>query len=115
AMTTTAARSTFTVLDALRDPALFGGHPAFRNLDSWRAWLVFLAAAYGLGLAPEEEEIFKKHTGRSTYTPPPGGWKEVVAVVGRQSGKTRVAALLASFEAALATPEEDGTAIYCVP
>jgi hypothetical protein len=102
------------IVDALRAPLLFGGHPAFRDLATWSAWVVFLRACYGLPLEPGELEIFKRHTGRPTYDPPAGGWREVVAIVGRQSGKSRVAALLASFEAALAEPLPDRTATYAL-
>jgi phage terminase large subunit-like protein len=35
----------------------------------------------------------------------PGGYRETVAIVGRQSGKTRVAAMVAVFEAITATEE----------
>ena len=34
----------FSILDAIRDQRLFG--PAFRDLSTWRAWLVFLAGAW---------------------------------------------------------------------
>ena len=37
-----------TIVDALEDRALFGGLPAFRDLTSWRPWLAFLKAVYGL-------------------------------------------------------------------
>jgi hypothetical protein len=45
------------------------------------------------------------HTGRTTCDPPPGGYPEVCCIVGRQSGKTRVAATIAAFEAVLAERE----------
>lgn len=104
-----------TIAEALRDPKLFGEQPVFRDLSSWRAWLVFLKALYGLPLEAEEVASFQKHTGREAYAPPPGGWKEVVAIVGRQSGKTRVASLIASYEAALAPSlGGDRTATYAL-
>lgn len=97
-----------SILDALHDRQLFGASPAFHDLSTWRPWLVFLSAAYGLQLDAEDEALFKRCTGRTSYAPPPGGWPEVVCIVGRQAGKTRVAALLAAFEAALAEPCRDG-------
>ena len=103
-----------TIIEALEDKALLGGLPAFTDLTSWRRWLVFLRAVYGLPLDPDEEAIFRHHTGQSTYSPPPGGWREVVAVVGRQSGKTRIAAAVAAFEAMLTPPEADGTETYAL-
>lgn len=85
------------ILEALREPALLGGLPAFRDLATWRAWLVFLKAIYGLPMDAAELETFRKHTGRTS--PHPGGYPEAVAVVGVQSGKTRIAGALESFEA----------------
>ena len=52
-----------TIIDALRDPSLIGGLPAFRDLSTWRRWLVFLCALYGLpfsALRAEDE-------GRETF------------------------------------------------
>lgn len=101
-----------TIIDALRDPRLFGALPAFRDLTSWRAWLVFLRALYGLPLDAKDADTFRRHTGRSNYDPPAGGWREVACVVGRQSGKTRIAATVAAFEAILSAPEPDATELY---
>src|SRR5689334_14903229 len=44
--------------------------------------------------------IFRKFTGRNT--PRPGGYAETLAITGRQSGKTQIAALVGVFEAAMA-------------
>jgi hypothetical protein len=96
------------ILDAIRDVNLLGASPALRDLDSWRPWLTFLGAVYGLPLGPEGEALFRKATGRSVYAPPAGGFREVVAIVGRQAGKTRVAALVVAFEAAFAERSNDG-------
>ena len=104
----------FSIIDALEDVNLFGGLAGFRDLSTWRAWLVFLKAAYGLPLDADEVETFKRHTGRSRYDPPPGGYPEVACLVGRQSGKTRIAALIAAFEAVLAEREPAPTEIYAV-
>ena len=101
-----------TIIEALQSQSLLGGLPTFRDLTTWRAWLVFLRAAYGLSLDADETRVFCEHTGRASYDPPAAGWPEVVAVVGRQSGKTRVAATLAAFEAMTAVPEPDGTELY---
>jgi hypothetical protein len=109
------------IIEALLNRALFGALPAFRNLVSWRRWLVFLAAVYGLpfatlrdvGIAEAEAlELFRQHTGRSRYAPPAGGYTESAAIVGRQSGKTRIAGTVVDFEGLTATPEPDGTEVY---
>jgi hypothetical protein len=107
----------------LADEQLFGGLPAFNDLRPWRTWLVFLTAVYGLplsdllpfGLSEDEAlAIFVKHTGRTSYAPPLGGYAESVAVVGRQGGKDRIGSAIQAYEAMIATPEADGTDLYSV-
>ena len=101
-----------TILEALADPQLFGGLHVFRNLNSWRTWLVFLAAFYGLPLSDLQpfgltEDValatFRKHTGRTTYSPPAGGYREAAAIVGRQAGKDRIGSVVQAFEAITAS------------
>jgi hypothetical protein len=82
------------IIDKLLDPQLFGGMEAFRDLTSWARWIVFLKALYGLPLDEVELVAFLHHTGRTRYTPPPGGFPEAVAIVGVQSGKSTIAGLL---------------------
>ena len=98
------------ILEAIADRSLLGASPALHDLSTWRPWLTFLAAVYGLPLDAEGEALFRKCTGRSTYNPPPGGWPEVVCIVGRQAGKTRAASLLVAYEAAFAADTHDGEA-----
>jgi hypothetical protein len=96
------------IIGALHDSALFGASPAFANLETWKPWLAFLGAVYGLPLDAEGEALFCECTGRSRYDPPPGGWPEVVCIVGRQAGKTRICSLIVSYESALAPKCKDG-------
>ena len=102
-----------TILNALADRRMLGALSCFHDLSTWRAWVVFLAAVYGLPLDAEQQAVFCTHTGRTTYDPPVGGYQENVAIVGRQSGKSRIAANIATYEALSAHPEPDGTEIYC--
>lgn len=102
------------MVDALADRNLFGGLAAFSDLTTWRPWLAFLRAVYGLPLDADDLEMFKRHTGRTMYDPPLGGFPEVCCIVGRQSGKTRVAATIAAYEAVLAEQEPDRTELYAV-
>lgn len=104
----------FSILDALADEHLFGGLSAFRDLSTWRMWLVFLRAVYGLPIEGDDLETFKRHTGRTRYDPPAGGFPEFVSIVGRQAGKSKIAALVASYEAMLATQQADGTKLYAL-
>lgn len=100
---------------ALRERRFFGGCPWFKDLASWHRWRVFLKAVYGLPLTSDELQIFCKHTGRSTYSPPPGGWNDVAAIVGRQSGKTRIASLIQDFAATTHRRKfDDGTPVYAL-
>src|SRR2546428_444246 len=54
--------------------------------ESWDRWRIVLSAVYGLPLDPEGVEFFKEVTGRSTYEPPAGGWREVAIITGARSG-----------------------------
>ena len=84
------------IIQALRSKQLFGS--LFDDLATWSRWVVFLRSTYGLALTADELDIFRQHTGRATYNPPPGGYREAVAITGRQSGKSRIAGIIAGFE-----------------
>ena len=110
-----------SIIEALADRLLFGAMPAFRDLSTWRSWLVFLAGVYGLPLSVlrgvglrerEAEQIFCRHTGRSAYAPPPGGYREAAAIVGRQAGKDSVGSVVQDYEAAFAWSASDGGGLY---
>ena len=88
------------IVDVLRDPQSFGGLQCFRDLSSWTRWIVLLKAVYGLPMDETELPIFQHHTGRTA--PLPGGYPTTVIIVGRQSGKTRIAATVAAYEALVA-------------
>lgn len=104
--------TTPTFADALADPQLLGC-PPFDRLDSWARWMVAARALYGEPLADDERAIFTEHTGRP-YDPPPGGYAEAVFIVGRQSGKSRVAAALAAYVAITSPREPDRTPVYAL-
>jgi hypothetical protein len=82
-----------TILDAIRDPALFG--PWFRDPATWRAWLAFLAALFGLPMSDAELEVYRRHTGRQD--PPSESVREGWVIAGRRGGKSFVSALVAVF------------------
>lgn len=87
-----------TILEGLESPDLFGGLAQFHDLTTWRAWLAFLRAVYGLPMDEADLTLFRQHTGRQG--PRAGGYPEAVAVVGPQSGKSAIAATVCAFEAA---------------
>ncbi len=88
-----------TVIDAITDRRLFGAMAEFRDLATWSRWLVYVKATCGLPLDAAELEVFRQHTGRSA--PRAGGYPESVAVVGVQSGKSFIAAMIAALSAAV--------------
>lgn len=89
-----------TIIDAIADPLLFG---AWLKGGSWRAWLVFLRALFGLPIGALrirtrgdcDLAIFQRHTGRST--PPTHQAREAWLIVGRRGGKSFIVALIAVF------------------
>ncbi len=52
---------TTTILEAMRDPALFGSHfrRNWRGADTWKAWRAFLAALFALPLDGQALEIYR--------------------------------------------------------
>ena len=101
--------SAVNIIEALEDRGLFGGLPVFKDLTSWQPWLAFLRAVYGLHLSPEDVALFRHHTGRQE--PREGGYPEAVCIVGCQSGKSQIAALVGVYEAAQAVMRGD-TGVY---
>jgi hypothetical protein len=63
--------------------------------DTWKRWIVFLSALFGLEMSAEQTAIFREHTGRSVL--PVVAAREAWLVVGRRGGKSLIAALLATF------------------
>ncbi len=87
-------KSVISILDALRDPALFA--PNF-PLPTWRPWLCCAAALFGLtDQLTEPEQAFAREClgGRPLPTTPVS---EAWLIIGRRGGKSRFAAVLAIF------------------
>jgi hypothetical protein len=85
-----------TMRQTLETPELFGD---IMPGKTWWRWRTLLIAAMGEPLTFWERRIFRKFTGRDRE---PGKMvEELVAVAGRRSGKSRSAAVLAAYMAAL--------------
>ena len=69
----TKPKKPITIVEAIKNPKLFGS--LFKSLDTWRAWMMWLKAVFGLPMDRSELELFQKCTGRSS--PPPNGVNEV--------------------------------------
>jgi hypothetical protein len=69
----------------------------FQRPETWARWLVFLKALFALPMTADELEIYRYHTQRER--PPSTPASEALALCGRRSGKTRIAAFIACFVA----------------
>jgi hypothetical protein len=92
------------IIQAIEDPNLFG--PFLGDLDSWRHWLTVLRLLYGLPLGDGDRELIRECTGRDASELPADGFKTALLLIGRRSGKSRIAALIAAFEACLSGREK---------
>jgi hypothetical protein len=81
---------------ALVDKNLLGA--ALGKPDSWQTWQVVLKSAFALPLSESDRRTFKAVAG--DRKPPAAPVKELWCVAGRQSGKSRIAALISSYIAA---------------
>ena len=94
-----------SIIDAVRDPNLF--RPFFGgSLGSWRNWLTALRVVYGLPVRTVAgHELVRRCTGRDPDQLPRGGFQTSLFLCGRRSGKSRTAAVVGAYEAALAGHE----------
>jgi hypothetical protein len=84
-----------SIIEAIKNPKLFGSLPRFKNLVTWTSWLVVLKAIFGLPMTADDLAIFDRHTGRAS--PPTGGSKETYLIIGRRGGKSFISALITCF------------------
>src|SRR5438105_3812458 len=91
--------ATFTIDQALSDRQLLGA--ALGDVTSWQGWLAILRAAFGLPLSPEQYLLFDEVAGARLA--PAKRVRELWAIIGRRSGKSRMAAAIAVFQAAFGT------------
>ena len=83
-----------SLLDVMTAPELFGSE--FSGA-SWAAWRTALRAAFGLPMEAAERGTFAACTGREV--PPTRPAEELWLIAGRRSGKSRIAALVATYAA----------------
>lgn len=83
-----------TIIEAIWDPALF--RSAFKDLGTWRAWMIYLRALFGLpGIQGADLKLFQECTGLNE--PPRERIRESFVICGRRSGKSFVSALISVF------------------
>jgi hypothetical protein len=83
----------FNIEEALSDPLLLGS--ALGDIASWRVWIAVLRAAFGLSLSRDQRAIFASVA--DSRPPPTHRVDELWVVAGRRSGKSRIAAAVATF------------------
>jgi hypothetical protein len=91
-----------TILEAIRDPALF--QPWFAHPESWRSWRVFIQALFALPI--EYEALYASCTGNRPL--PARQPREGYLIVGRRGGKSFICALVAAFRTYKLSPGESG-------
>src|SRR6516164_3570386 len=102
-----------TLRHAICDPALLG---TTLQGESWRVWRILLVAAMGERLSDQERDIYRKLTNRPTE--PLQRVEEFWGIAGRRGGKTRSAAVLSVYLAALCdhkdalSPGEPGIVMF---
>jgi hypothetical protein len=82
---------TTTIIDTIKDPALF--KPWFRG-STWKAWIVFLKALSAIEMTEAELQIFQRHTQREIAEK---NFREAWLIVGRRGGKSLISALVAVY------------------
>jgi hypothetical protein len=97
------------ILQAIYDPQLFRPFLADRKgkLTTWEPWISVLRAVYGrLPIPQVQRPMLRQCTKRLTKKLPPEGFDTALFLTGRRSGKSRMAAVIAAFEASLAGHEK---------
>ena len=82
---------------AMTDPNLLGA--ALGDPASWERWLAVLRGAFALPMSTQDAALFREVAGGRD--PPVRRVDELWAVVGRRSGKTKIAAAVSVFIAAI--------------
>ena len=119
------------IVNACRDKNLFRpylighGHGHAQGGESgtasWGRWLTALRVLYGLPTLPADAGLVTQCTGRTRDGLPADGFDAALFLTGRRSGKSRIAAVAAAYEAALAghearlAPGERGVVAVCAP
>jgi hypothetical protein len=85
------------IIDIINDSRFF--KPLFRDEGSWRAWMVFLKALFGIPITDKvERKLFRRCTGLKK--PKNGPSREAYVIAGRRSGKSYMSSLIAVYLAA---------------
>lgn len=96
------------IIQSITDKNLF--HPFLEDgngkLNTWYHWFVALQVLYGLKVSPKYAELIKTCTGRDIDKLPKEGFNTALFLTGRRSGKSRIASVIAAYEACLTGKEK---------
>jgi hypothetical protein len=108
------------IIEAIKDENLF--RPFLGDkLFTWLNWFGALRVLYGLEVPQARRECVRLCTGRDYDGLPRDGFDTALFLTGRRSGKSRIAAIIGAYEAALAGHErklskgEKGIVAVCAP
>jgi hypothetical protein len=93
------------ILQAINDQNVFGAFLG-PNHATWEPWFGALAAVYGLPVPAQQRRTVRQCTGRKCSKLPVAGFTTALFLTGRRSGKSRMAAVVAAFEAVLSGREK---------
>ena len=96
------------IVEAIQDRNLLGA--GFKDLSTWRSWLVALKALFALEMDDEELALYRQCTGRTN--PPTQPFMEIYFIVGRRGGKSFITAVIASIVSGAIT--DTGKRLYTV-
>ena len=96
------------ILKAISDEHLFRSFLQDRKgkLSSWLNWSIALRCLYGLPIKSKYNQLVMDCTGRDYGQLPSDGFRTALFLTGRRSGKSKISALIASYEAALSGREK---------
>lgn len=97
------------IVQAIRDPNLFRPYLADESgsITTWARWMCCLRVIYGLPLTKKwQRRLVRQCTGRDPDLLPKDGFRNVLLLCGRRSGKSKIGGLIAGFEAALSGREK---------
>lgn len=111
------------IIEAIKDENLIRPflEDADGDISTWHNWLAALRVLHGLRVPANRRDVVRQCTGRDPALLPDSGFDTALFLTGRRSGKSRVAAIIGAYEAALAGHErklakgERGVVAICSP
>ena len=97
------------IIEAIKDKNLFRQFigDSVGNISSWKNWFVPLRILNGLPVRKQKNlKLIRECTGRNPSLLPTEGFNTALFLTGRRSGKSKIAAIIGAYEAALSGREK---------